>query len=721
MYPFRTLLGQALRSGELPYWNPHTFLGSPFLANPISATFYPPNWMFLLLPVRWAWSLQFPLRLGLAAFFAAMFARRVGASQAGALLGGFVFCLSGFMTAWQGWPQADCMLWAPLILLCLIEIARHPTARRAALLALAASMPLLAGHPEVCLYTLSTVGAFGFFCLIRGLRRGRSATWALRYVGALLLGASLAVGLCAVQLIPSGEWISRITRTLDRPWGPFPARAIVALLSRDARSTPSPTGVSVPEQCCYVGLCTLLLVPLAFHGRRRSIAIFFALLGIVAAEITFGLFPASQLFRALPQIRALPGNRILGVLDLSLAVLASLGFSNLERRGLTRRSVLIGILGITTICLGLGIGVLGGPFTGKGRFGPWVSPASTLIFLTASGAILVWTASRKQDSPYSRILIVLTLGLDLISFSWGHVPFVEARTVFPDAPLFRFLESYSAQHDRVLFLSPTAPANVEIMYGLKTVSGYPQVLRETARLLSPLNGGSEHDEPLGKVRADAVASADPRLIDLLGIRWIIASKDNDAPESRSRLQERFPNWLANGSLRIYENPTAIPLAFVVPGDGVKVEAPELDWERLPDDFDPRRTVSLDRRPHVTGTAAPLTAAAVTILHPAMNSVAGEVSVTATSVLVMTQTWYPGWHASLDGRDTDVLRADRTFCAMIVPPGTHRFLFSFYPTHFSTTVTISGLTLCAVAAALTRRRRSLPLGSQNRSVPELKES
>src|SRR5262249_46118749 len=68
MYPFRNFLAESLRAGRLPYWNSRTFLGAPFLANPISAAFYPPNWLFAALPTRWAWSLQFPLRVGLAAF-----------------------------------------------------------------------------------------------------------------------------------------------------------------------------------------------------------------------------------------------------------------------------------------------------------------------------------------------------------------------------------------------------------------------------------------------------------------------------------------------------------------------------------------------------------------------------------------------------------------------------------------------------------------------------
>src|SRR5262249_36574249 len=72
MYPFRFFLAESLRAGRLPFWNPNTLLGAPFLANPISAVFYPPNWLFVPLPRHWAWSLQFPLRTFLAALFGAL-------------------------------------------------------------------------------------------------------------------------------------------------------------------------------------------------------------------------------------------------------------------------------------------------------------------------------------------------------------------------------------------------------------------------------------------------------------------------------------------------------------------------------------------------------------------------------------------------------------------------------------------------------------------------
>src|SRR4030088_1573777 len=51
-YPWYTYLGENLRSGHVPMWNPHQFAGTPFAADPESRWTYPPAMLFFtLLPL----------------------------------------------------------------------------------------------------------------------------------------------------------------------------------------------------------------------------------------------------------------------------------------------------------------------------------------------------------------------------------------------------------------------------------------------------------------------------------------------------------------------------------------------------------------------------------------------------------------------------------------------------------------------------------------------
>ena len=52
--PFKSFLGEHLRRGEIPLWNPYIYMGTPFLASLQSGVFYPPSALFLLSWPGWS-------------------------------------------------------------------------------------------------------------------------------------------------------------------------------------------------------------------------------------------------------------------------------------------------------------------------------------------------------------------------------------------------------------------------------------------------------------------------------------------------------------------------------------------------------------------------------------------------------------------------------------------------------------------------------------------
>jgi len=63
-------------------------------------------------------------------------------------------------------------------------------------------------------------------------------------------------------------------------------------------------------------------------------------------------------------------------------------------------------------------------------------------------------------------------------------------------------------------------------------------------------------------------------------------------------------------------------------------------------------------------------------------------------LYVSDVYYPGWRAYVDGRRTEILRADLAFRAVKVPPGEHTVLFHYVPTSF-----YAGLVLTAIGLIL----------------------
>jgi hypothetical protein len=169
-YPYRAYAADAIRSGRIPLWNPYLFLGVPFLANPQTGVFYPPNLLLTWLmpatavglaraPALVAWSLV--LHTALAACGAYLYARCIlRLSPVPALLGASAFAFGGFLSGQaEHVNQLNVSAWFPLLLL--LWEARH-RARWPALLGLggAIGMGLLAGHTQSSYITLAGLGAY---------------------------------------------------------------------------------------------------------------------------------------------------------------------------------------------------------------------------------------------------------------------------------------------------------------------------------------------------------------------------------------------------------------------------------------------------------------------------------------------------------------------------------------------------------------------------------
>jgi len=134
-------LAKSVRQGELPLWITHVLGGAPFLANSQSAVFYPPNWLYFVLPVSMAWAVLFIIRTVLAGIFTTVFVRSLGAGPLESLCSGLVFSSAGFMTVWRGYPMGDAAIWLPFVCYGLVRLSRMQTMRSLLIVAIGFSMP----------------------------------------------------------------------------------------------------------------------------------------------------------------------------------------------------------------------------------------------------------------------------------------------------------------------------------------------------------------------------------------------------------------------------------------------------------------------------------------------------------------------------------------------------------------------------------------------------
>ena len=136
-FPARSFLRDSLLRGELPQWNPYQALGFPVFADPLYGVFYPPSWLFLLVPTEWIASMQTWQCLAHLLWGAAgvcFLSRRLGGSSRAITVAGLAWALAGYSTAqWTSGLLLFADAWVPWVVvghMTFLDSARRGTWQR---------------------------------------------------------------------------------------------------------------------------------------------------------------------------------------------------------------------------------------------------------------------------------------------------------------------------------------------------------------------------------------------------------------------------------------------------------------------------------------------------------------------------------------------------------------------------------------------------------------
>ncbi len=664
-----------LAHGDLPLWNPSQGVGLPFLATLQTGVLYPPNLLHLLLPAQLAFAVLVALHLGIAAGFAACLARRLGAGGAGALAAGLLFGGCSWLSAALWWP---CTLysaaWLPGVLVAIDRVVERATRSRVGILALVVGLQLLSAWPYVALMTAFTGALYAGTALLEaGLRERRPP---LGRGLCLALGALAGACLAAPQLLPAVELVDRsarapgLLREAQAVLVPFqhdPRRFLAILLAQGAND-------AVP------GVLALPLALLAAFrpGRSRPRLLALLAIGAFALAISFPFhLPVYRWLRRLP----LMGDfrfpfRWRLVTTLALAVGAGAGLTRLEEH------------------LALG---------------PRAAPAAGVVLafglalaqvLPSAGARLRFPrhAEASVPPPLERLFATLraATSTDGTRVHWQH----RDEIVFAD----KLGESAGLRvtHD----LEPLTPAaTARMLTFFETGRAVTIDPRDVGR--AP-GAGSEHYVGaipfFGRVGLpqDARRAA---LLDLLSVRFVLA---NEPP---AWLAERYRALSEPGTTpALFENPLHLPRAFRATRVEPEPGEPQAALERLlAPDFDLRTAALVERPPQIlSGPATPDLIAETRLEQDTPERQVILTRGAERALVVVTDLYYPGWEARLDGAPVPILRADTLFRGIAVPPGEHRIELRYRPGSFRRGCALAGAAALGIAAAVLapgRRRAS----------------
>jgi len=745
-FHIRGLVGRLLREGRLPVWDPHTMCGFPLLAAMQAGIFYPPTWLAAFLSPGPFWTTTVLLHLILAGLLAFGWLRKgLAMGTVGATVGAFLFMLSGYFLSrvLGGHVSQICSYpWIAAVLWRMERFLQRPSLSGWILLAGAVALLILPGFPQfphlVALLLLVRLTAFQIRAGFPGWRTTAAAA-----------GAGMAgILFCAPQLLPTLELIPEAQRVAGGSYD-FAAQLSVPFYGYIGLLVPSFFGddAALPywgpggiwEASGFVGVAGLLLGTLALkgnHPQRRfwTVAAVLALLLVLGKEgplfrIFYEGVPGVRLFR--------PPGRYYSVFTIALTVLAAAGADRLWRARpevrISARRAGIASLGLVVLILAvLAMWGKNNPtdpgswprfvaarladpdamVTDQDRQDPafpdraraqargglgWAAGTLALSAVVLLGCARGLVSGRVGACVLGTILIA-ELALYGRGFMRPHDPtqiawpsgFVDAVRQAPGYP-FR-LVAPGARNMTMVGKSQLA--------GLDNVGGYESmILRRYCELINALHG-----RPPELVWMVATVETTHPVLDMLGVKlWLVAPGTPPPPGWRVRGLLNDPE----GDLLLVESTGAFSRAYCVPEALVIPSRDERLRMLVNPAIDLRKVVLLESPPAGAPAAGSRGPAEATVTAFAAGEYEIRTEATSDGYLVLTETWYPGWEAWVDGAPVEILRANHFVQAIRLPAGRHRVRFAFHSRRLNLGLLISAGVLAGIlgASLVQRRRRS----------------
>jgi len=714
VYPFLAFVRERLLDGHLPLWTASLNGGQPFLAAYQAAVFSPLTWTALLVPLPQATVAIAILRLLVGGVGMFVFIRGLGLSRGAAFVAGTAYLLNPFSVIWLEHPPGGVPPWLPWML---HAATRAGEGRRfgPAGLALATALVLLGGHPHTGLFC----AAFGTAWAIAAAASTADRELRVRRIAAVVAALALAAAVVAIQVLPFIEYLFQSRGYAWRQFtglNPLSAPAstlIAALVPRFLGEHHADTyagALNYLEQTMYAGIPVLMLAVVGASvgiaaPRRHWRAIFFAATCVLATLAVYGAPGVLHIISVLPLVKSATLTRIPIVAITSAIVVAAFGVDALATRASDvdrRRAMLAG----TGAALAIAAAILAAlamqrSFLLRSMLSVETWRWSLWALLLAAGTWLTLVAFARRHLERGPVVVALTVivALDLFVAGAGFHRLQPADRVYPAVAELTRLQREPGPF-RVVGAKGALMPNSALVYGLQDVRAYDGLgVAWYADLLDAALAWSQAHQQ------HELHGADSRVLDLLGVRYLLAPPEFPVDPA---------HWdhVADTTAPLYRNRREQPRAALV--DGYVIAAADARRRLRDGAIDVRRDALLDAdpaladRPERAASADAVgTARIATYEH---ERVTIDTDAPGRRLLVLSDTWFPGWRATVDGTPTPILRANVAFRAVPLSPGRHRVVFEYAPASFRNGAAITGVALLLIAgwtALAERRRRAVP--------------
>lgn len=688
LYPWKYFTIQSLKQGEFPLWNPYNFSGNPHFANLQSGALYPVNILFFVMPFIPAWSIYIILQFVFMFAFMYLYLREINLSKVSSLFGSIAFTFSGFITVWAEYGNlGHTLAYIPLVLFCIEKSLKKEKWYWYMLLIASLTFSVMAGYIQLTMYIyiLALVYLVSRFFVSK-----KKNIRIYFFLVSCFIGAAL---LSAVQLIPILEFVKLSLRAnysynvlLERL---MPPESIITLLVPDFFGNPATMnyflrGGSSLERAASIGVWPLIFTVFAVFSKKTFYKNFFLLSAIIIYISTLSI-PPIALFHSIgiPFLSTGIPTRALSIFCFCAAVLAAIGLDaflhSKEKRKLLITSVVFLFLFIT---LWISTYVIHNPLFLISRHN-LILPTGIFIF----GLILILIKIPKKIT--AAIILVLTI-LELFYAFQKFNSFVPKEYVYPQTHIVSKLRQIQGTDRYWGYGNANIDTNFQLIDKNYSTDGYDALFskRYGEFLSASENGRVSVEVPrsvanIFKGYGVNDLKKNPnrtRALDLTGVKYVLNKSGNPGIDSAMD-EKRFKLLWEGNSWQIYENKNVLSRMTLFGKYKIESNSGKIIKSLYDPKFDFHSTLILEEPLPSGYNIQPGLRNSIKNISYSPNKIYLKTNSSKDQLLFISDNYFPGWKAMVDGKDTQILRANYTFRAVPIKRGTHQVVFTYSPASF----------------------------------------
>lgn len=648
---------------ELPLWDSHGWLGQPLLGQAQPGTAYPLNWLMFLVPrvhghihrTTLVW--YYVIIHFMAGLFCYLLCRDLGRSRPASLIAGLVFALAAYVGT-TDWPQMiNGAVWAPLVFLFLLRAVRgHRSLVSAALTGAFLGTAWLAGHHQVPIYITLTMS---FTWLYFILRKGY-IDWNIVKLAAVCFLFVFLVG--ALQILPAEEYGHLAKRWAGAEHELSWKEPVPYFVHRQYAMDPmSLFGILIPglnrHSDPFIGIAafSLALMAVTLCWRQHAAVRLFGAIALGAIIYSLGANSVFQgfLYAALPLVdKARVPSMATSIWGFATAVLVAFGIDHFGLVSNERWSRRIN-LAVTAFAVIAWLMLLLAMFIDKMSW--QVDDRVGITILTALLLAALLYAWRTANLTRNAVLTLLAM---LVLFELGN----DAAFAFPSRN----------ETDRLSYVTKVT-SDPDIAAYIHAQPGVYRAEAQTDKLASTWTEYYNFDaiptltaSVLENVHEMEFHNWQNRM--LLGVQFTVSEKPP--------LDNSQEVYTGQSGLKLYINPGAFPRAWAV---HEMVHANNLNEIRVAinDHLGDLRAKAFTVEQPLA--LKPCNAAdQVDIAHYRAERVDITANMGCDGLVILSDSFYPGWKATVDDKPVQIRQVDIALRAVQVPAGKHQIVMRYRP-------------------------------------------